>query len=237
MAEPEVKPQVMPWQEKWEEKPVQSVSSMATAVMEGATSAVEQLKSGKMPWELSWKPKAVAAPAKAAPEAIAVTPTPSTPSGNSVSQFLTVLTKVESNNDPNAKNPRSTATGLGQFTEGTWMDAVKAAGKNYTLEDRTDPQKSMEVLKVFTEKNKERAVKDLGRNPSPTELYIYHLLGRNGAGGFLKASEDALAVDYVSAKAAINNKNIFYNKGQPVTVGDVLNRFRGKFEPETKKGK
>src|SRR5262245_46133311 len=33
---------------------------------------------------------------------------------------------VESGGDPNAKNKRSTATGLGQFLDETWLDMIRA---------------------------------------------------------------------------------------------------------------
>ncbi len=33
---------------------------------------------------------------------------------------------VESDGDPNAKNKRSSATGLGQFLDETWLDLIRA---------------------------------------------------------------------------------------------------------------
>jgi hypothetical protein len=33
---------------------------------------------------------------------------------------------VESHGDPNAKNKRSSATGLGQFLDETWLDMIRA---------------------------------------------------------------------------------------------------------------
>ena len=35
------------------------------------------------------------------------------------------IIKVESNGDPNAKNKRSSATGLGQFLDETWLDLIR----------------------------------------------------------------------------------------------------------------
>ena len=36
------------------------------------------------------------------------------------------IIRVESDGDPNAKNKRSSATGLGQFLDETWLDMIRA---------------------------------------------------------------------------------------------------------------
>lgn len=216
-------PVIMPWQQKWEEKPNQAVTVIGEAV-DAVKSGFNKLSKGVMPWDREWKEK----PRVEAPRAL---PEPSR--GTEVSPrdaFLNKLVGVESGNNPDAKNPNSSATGLGQFTSGTWKDAVKAAGKDYTLADRKDPEKSMEILRHFTGENEKRAVQDLGRQPTATELYMYHFLGRDAAGEFLKAKPEALATDYVSGAAARSNKNIFYTKGKPNTVAAVMGKFKGKFE-------
>ena len=226
MATEETKPaepQIMPWQQKWEEKPNQAVSAVGEAV-EAVKSGFNKLSKGVMPWDREWKEKPRV-------EAINTLPTPSKPT--EVSQrdaFLNKLVGVESGGNPMAKNPNSSATGLGQFTTGTWADAVKSAGKQYTLADRKDPEKSMEILRDFTAKNEARAKSDLGRTPTSTELYMYHFLGRDAAGDFLKAPPEALATDYVSKAAARSNKSVFYTDGKPNTVAAVLGKFKGKFE-------
>jgi soluble lytic murein transglycosylase-like protein len=150
---------------------------------------------------------------------------------NITESFTKKLEKVESGGNPDAKNPNSSATGLHQFLSDTWKETVKQMGKNYTLEDRKDPVKSREVFQFFTQKNVERAITDLGRPPVEHELYMYHLLGRNGAGDILQAAPDKPAVEFVSLKQAKANKNIFYNdKGKSRTVNEVLTTFRKKFE-------
>jgi hypothetical protein len=40
---------------------------------------------------------------------------------------------VESGGDPNAKNKRSSATGLGQFLDETWLDMIRAHARNALL--------------------------------------------------------------------------------------------------------
>lgn len=213
-------PAIMPWQEKYEEKPNQAVSTLGSA-LEDVKGAFNKLSQGVMPWDTKWKEKPRSEPSRPLPEPVTVSKKES---------FLNKLVGVESGFNPDAKNPNSSATGLGQFTAGTWTDAVKAAGKDYTLADRKDPEKSMTILRHFTGENEKRAKSDLGRAPTETELYMYHFLGRDAAGDFLKAPPEALAKDYVSSKAARSNRSIFYTDGKPNTVATVLNKFKGKFD-------
>lgn len=214
----EEKPQIMPWQENWELKPNQVVSDVGAVV----NRVTDGFKAGKMPWELNWKEKPRQVP-KAAPVA------PQAPSSAPIDSYIDKVIGVESGGDPNAKNPNSSATGLGQFTNATWRDAVKEAGKKYTLADRTDPKIAREILTSFTLKNAEKARKELGREPTHQDLYFYHLLGRYGAGEFLTAPKDKPATEFVTKAAAKANPNIFYKDEKPRTVGEVKNLFKGKF--------
>lgn len=213
-------PEIMPWQENWLLKTNQAVADVGQAV----TKVTEGVKAGKMPWELDWKEKP-------RPE---VSYSPSKDSATVVSDrlnYLNRLTGVESNNVADAKNPRSSATGIAQFTDSTWRDEVKASGKNYTLEDRKDPAKAKEILTDFTNRNAERAKADLGREPTNTDLYMYHLLGRNGGGEFLNAPKNKPATDFVTKSAAKSNPEIFYgDDGKPRTVGQVVGMFKTKFD-------
>ncbi len=150
--------------------------------------------------------------------------------------YLDKLAIVESGNDPEAKAKTSSALGLFQFTEGTWEDATKRAGLKYTLADRTDPIKAREVATSFTAKNEERAISDLGRKPKDHELYMYHFLGRNGAGDILQAPKGEPAKDFVSPSQAKANKRVFFDKkGAARTVQEVLSYFEGKFADAKKK--
>ena len=54
------------------------------------------------------------------------------------------IASCESSNDPKVKNPNpnSSATGLFQFTKGTWQDGCKQLGVDWDLEDRKDVEKA-----------------------------------------------------------------------------------------------
>lgn len=151
-------------------------------------------------------------------------------SGLDIKRFTDKLIKIESGGAASAKNPNSSATGLHQFTAGTWRDTTRAMGVNYNLTDRTDPVKSAEVFQFFTAKNLQKAEKDLGRTPEEHELYMYHLLGRNGASDILQASGEASAKDFAGAGQVKANKSLFFDKeGQPLKVKSFMQKIKDKF--------
>lgn len=210
-------PQVAPWQEHYELKPSQAVSGAITP-----QGTVEASKNDNKlpPWERKYEEK----PREAIKGSYA-----GAPNMANIDTYLNTLNKVESGGKNDAQNPNSTATGPFQFTEGTWRDSVKEAGLNYSLADRTDPEKARKVVETFTAKNKEQAMKDLGREPSNAELYIYHFLGRNGAGSFLNAPANSPADQHVSPQAAAANPTIFYTNGKANTVAQVYAKLARKF--------
>lgn len=226
-TEPEAKPQAMPWEESYQEKPNQPVPAPAVSVMQKAQEAisdgVQAVSKGKLPWDMSWKEKPVVRPSKASkPEVADVRKA-------DITSFLNQTIGVESGGNPNAKNPNSSATGLGQFIDSTWKEQVALSGKNYTLADRKDPAKAREILEDFTKRNMQKAQADLGRAPTNPELYLYHFLGSNGAPGFIKASGKDAATDHVTAGAANANRTIFYKSGKPRTVDEVKELLGKKF--------
>ena len=93
----------------------------------------------------------------------------------------------------------------------------------YSLQDRTDPTKSLEVVKLFTEDNKKYLTKALGTEPTDAELYTAHFLGPTGAATFLKASPERLATEVANKRQVLRNKNIFYDSKtkKPRTVAEV----------------
>lgn len=219
---PEEKPQIMPWQEGYQLKPNQPITPATVKAQEGPSEAPG---ASVLPWEQEWKER----PRPSLPDRPKKDygPLPMNPA--SIESYLNKVISVESSGDPNAKNPNSTATGLGQFIESTWKEQVALSGKNYTLADRKDPEKAKEILQDFTQRNMKQARADLGRAPDNTELYMYHFLGSGQAGSFIKAPKDEPATKYVDGATARANRAVFYSKGQPKTVGEVINQFRSKF--------
>lgn len=103
--------------------------------------------------------------------------------------------------NPAATNPKSSATGDGQFTKDTWLDTIKAhrpdlaRGKSdeELLAMRSDPTLSKEMTVAYAGDNKEK----LANAGVPTDdgaLYLAHFLGPGGAGKVLQASTGAIEV-------------------------------------------
>lgn len=209
-----------PWEQEWIQKPVQAV----TESVQSATDTVkEAVKGFKWPWEMDWTAK-TAQPTQEAPKA------PTKPSNKvDMNAYVDKLIQVESSGRTAVKAKTSSAVGVAQFTAATWMEEVNKLGLDYNLKDRTDPEKVRVVLQKFTERNAQKAVKELGREPTPAELYMYHFV-RNNAGKLINAPADAPAIDYVSKLQARKNKNVFFDKaGNPKTAGEVLAVYRKKF--------
>lgn len=145
----------------------------------------------------------------------------------------------------------SSATGLYQFLDQTWLGLVKTEGANvglgaaanaitrdrngrYDVADaatrqrildlRKDPTVSAVMAGKFTQANQSYMTSQLGRAPSSGELYAGHVLGPAGGTKLIQlaqSSPNAAAADYYP-EAAASNRAIFYQaNGQPKSVADV----------------
>lgn len=163
---------------------------------------------------------------------------PKTAAGTSsgMSGYLQKVAQVESGGKADAKAKTSSASGLFQFTEGTWKQTTKEMGKSYSLEDRFDPVKSAEVAKFFTEKQKAQVEKGTGKAASDADLYMAHFLGAGGATKFLNAmakNPNALATEGADPQQIEANKSIFYEdggKGKMRTLQEVYSMMARKID-------
>lgn len=164
----------------------------------------------------------------------------------------------ESSLNCSAKSNTSSACGLFQFTQQTWLGTMKQSGASlglgqyasaitqdasgrYTVADpavrkeilalRNDPQVSALMAGAYTAASKDRLESSLGRSVSQGELYIAHFLGAGGATKLISAAEDTpnSRADVLFPEAAAANRSIFYDKaGQPKTVAEVYNNLVSK---------
>ena len=165
----------------------------------------------------------------------------------------------ESSLNPTAKASTSSATGLFQFLESTWLQVMKDEGprlgyqtyadaitetrdgdfvikdpklKAEVLKLREDPQIAADLAAAFTRNNGAYLHEKFGRMPSAGELYIAHFLGPRGAEKMFTAGladPDQIAAQ-LFPKQARANPSIFYDDGQPRTIRQVYRALVQKHE-------
>jgi len=155
--------------------------------------------------------------------------------------YLLKTAQRESALQPDAKATTSSATGLFQFIEQTWLSMVKQEGPKQGLGDyanaisdsgngrltvadpvarekimklRADPQVSAVMAGALTQKNRDQLAASLGRQPQAGELYMAHVLGARGASDLIQSAQSDPA--RIAAKdfpeAAAANRGLFYDK-------------------------
>jgi hypothetical protein len=105
------------------------------------------------------------------------------------------IVTAESRGDTRAKNGRSSATGVGQFLDATWLDIVRAtrpelAERNDVLDLRRDPELSREMVYRFARQNAAMLASRC-LPVTPGTLYLSHFAGTAGAVAVLSAPEYA----------------------------------------------
>ncbi len=175
-------------------------------------------------------------------------------------EYLLTTAQIESNLNPAAQASTSSAKGLYQFIEQTWLGTMKAEGGalglgryaeaisrssdgRYEVADpttraaimqlRSDPAASAMLAGAFTRANATQLSGAIGRQPTEGELYIAHFLGPDGAGKLIGAAGTqprANAAD-IFPQAAAANPSIFYDRaGRPRSTGDVYAKLTGRFD-------
>jgi hypothetical protein len=166
-------------------------------------------------------------------------------------EYMLTTAKMESDFNPTAGATTSSAHGLYQFIDQTWLGTVKEAGAqfgygsyadaitrtssgSYTVADptmkrsimklRDDPQAASSMAAALTQSNSFKLTGLLGRRPSDSELYMAHFMGSGGAAKLIANAEDNPQA--VGARlfpnAAAANRSIFYAKdGRARSVSEV----------------
>jgi hypothetical protein len=156
-------------------------------------------------------------------------------------EYLLATAKMESNFNPKASASTSSARGLYQFIDQTWLGTVKEAGaqlgygqyadaitkssSGYSVSDpaarsailklRDDPAASSAMAGVLTRSNSFRLTGKIGRRPSDGELYMAHFMGVGGAAKLIANAEDNPQASgaRLFPNAAAANRSIFYERG------------------------
>jgi hypothetical protein len=164
--------------------------------------------------------------------------------------YLLAKAAVESNYNPKAKAPGSSATGLFQFIESTWMSMIREHGAEHGYGDyaqaiekgnlsskmrreilnlRFDAKASAVMAAEYTKENQQYLEAKVGE-VEQADLYLAHFLGAGGATKFLKAMQanpDACAAKLFPA-AARANKAVFYDHGRPCSLSEIREKFATK---------
>ncbi|HEY8614695.1 transglycosylase SLT domain-containing protein [Phenylobacterium sp.] len=164
--------------------------------------------------------------------------------------FLVRTANRESGFNPHAKASSSSAAGLFQFVEQTWLQTLKSHGSKHGYARYADLiSRSADGKYHVTGAEARRAVMDLrldphaaslmagelasdhaaylkgrvGRDPTAGELYAAHFLGPQGSAKLIQAMERRPEVSAASLfpDAARANKAIFYRDGRAASVAEV----------------
>ncbi len=176
--------------------------------------------------------------------------------------FLMAQARVESGLNPAAQARTSSARGLYQFTNATWLDTVRkhgaehglgwaadaiasgsaragSAARDTILGLRDNAEAAALMAGEFAADNGARLEKRLGRAVGATDLYMAHFLGAGGATRFLGmlATAPGTAAAAIMPAAAAANRSIFYHRdGSARTLAEVYDRFAAKFEAKLEAG-
>lgn len=159
----------------------------------------------------------------------------------------------ESSLKPEAQASTSSAAGLFQFVEQTWLGTVKehgakfglgsyadaitkgadgryransAADRSAILALRKDPQASAYMAGAFSADQRAKLQNTLGRDVCGGELYAAHFLGSDAACKLIQLAENNPSASAAKAfpAAAGANRSVFYNgDGSSKTVAQVYN--------------
>ncbi|GAA0725931.1 lytic transglycosylase domain-containing protein [Sphingomonas japonica] len=174
--------------------------------------------------------------------------------------YLLGQAQVESGMRANARARTSSATGLYQFIEQSWLGVVKmhgaehgmawaadsirqTSGGRYMVSDpatrqailqlRSNPQAASLMAAEHASDNKAALEATLDRPANGTDLYMAHFLGLGGAKSFLSAMQTNPGRNAAAMfpSAARANRGIFYGpNGYPRSLGEIYQRFGSKLD-------
>jgi len=169
--------------------------------------------------------------------------------------YLMSQAKIESALNPSARAQTSSATGLYQFIDQSWLAIVNNHGANYgmgwaadaiqktsggqyyvadpetrrqILDLRNHPETASVMAAELAADNRDYLEQRIGRRAEAVDLYLAHFLGAGGAAKFLTSPQTMAGADLFPA-AARANANIFYDRqGNARSLADIRANFARK---------
>ena len=163
--------------------------------------------------------------------------------------FLMKTARRESAMNPSARARTSSAAGLFQFIEQTWLATLKQNGakhgygqyadlihrgadgrwrvegsaRNMVMDLRFDPQAASVMAAELTASNAAYLRGRTGQEPNGGDLYAAHFLGPAGAANLIEAmrTRPEASAASIFPQAAAANRPIFYRNGRSATVSEV----------------
>lgn len=169
-----------------------------------------------------------------APPQPSPTPTPAAPNDQpqaAAAPLINRIAQAESGNNPNAKNPNSSASGPLQFTNDTWARSVAKWGKELgiTLKDKDNPQAQTIMGQKLAEDNGKIIAKQIGRPATDGELYAAHFFGAPDVLKLIKAQGTGKqAIMLYPRRLVSENRDIFFDGNTPRTVEQVYSLLNNK---------
>ncbi len=162
-------------------------------------------------------------------------------------RFLLAQARLESGFDPAARARTSSASGLFQFTNATWLTMLDRHGGDLGLDRssigdpaararllalRDDPQAAALMAGNLANDNRAALRGVLGREPDNAELYLAHFLGPDGSKRLLAAlaQDPSQSAAALLPSAASANRSIFYAGPVPRSVGQVMDWVRNRID-------
>ncbi|MBL8556126.1 MAG: transglycosylase SLT domain-containing protein [Phenylobacterium sp.] len=164
--------------------------------------------------------------------------------------FLMKTAGRESSFNPRAQASTSSAAGLFQFVEQTWLSTLKQHGTKHgyaryaeliskgadgryhvsgsearraVMDLRLDPHAASLMAGELASDHAAYLKGRTGRDPTAGELYAAHFLGPQGSARLINAAQNQPGATAASLfpDAARSNRSIFYRDGRAATVGEV----------------
>ncbi len=167
-------------------------------------------------------------------------------------ELLLATAQRESSLNPNARAATSSATGLFQFIDSTWLSMVQRHGADHglgaqaaaietrdgrpfvadpavrrdILSLRADPELSARMAGELARENGQFLEGRLGRAATPGELYAAHVMGPAGAAQLIEAAgQRAPSAAALFPREASANRGLFYSRdGTARSAGELLQR-------------